>query len=429
MHATLKSWKRDISPVLLSVLVALMPLSFSIDLRIKALPVALLFVAGLWLLISSAPTRRSYRAAAPVWLVALLLIGFVALNVLVHGLGWRPLDRPAHVVLYLVVAAVFCQPLRMRLVWVGFSLTAMALGAVCLVQHYAFGVVRAYGLNGGASASAELATVLLGLALMALVQLLGSRTTPAEKMLHGVAMVFGMVGALLTQSRGPLLAFAPMAVLVLLLHARRTRQWRLSLLLIGALGLGAGMAMFTLHGAVAERFEAIGHEVNTFDSRSDARGAVRERLEMWRTAGRAFAEYPLAGIGIDRFDDYVRGEVAAGRSNVAIEDYNQPHNEYLEAAATGGAPGLLVLLLIFALPLRYFARRAMDADESVALPACAGLAVVGLYVLCALTDSVFYRVMPQSFYFFLVLGLALHIGRQFHGRETFEHGLATPASA
>lgn len=415
MFATLKSWQ----PATLSILLALMPLSFSIDQRIKALPAALLFLVGLALLVGSSQTRRSYRAAAPVVLMALLVVGFVALNVLLHGLGWRPIDRPAHVLLYLVIAAVFSQPLRMRLVWIGFSLSAVALGTVCVVQYYALGIVRAYGLNGGASASAELATVLLGLALVALVQLLGARAGRAEKIVHGVAMVFGMVGALLTQSRGPLLAFAPMAVMLVLLQGRRTGQWRLGLILLAGMGSGAALSMVSLQGVVAQRFEAIGHEVTTFDHRSDARGAVRERLEMWRTAGRAFAEHPLAGIGIDRFDDYVRGEVAAGRSNVAIEDYNQPHNEYLEAAATGGVPGLLVLLAIFALPLRYFARRVMDADEAVALTACAGLAIVGLYVLCALTDSVFYRVMPQSFYFFLVLGLAVRIGRELSLRTSF----------
>jgi O-antigen ligase len=33
-------------------------------------------------------------------------------------------------------------------------------------------------------------------------------------------------------------------------------------------------------------------------------------------------------------------------------------------------------------------------------------------MVCALTDSVFYRVMPLSFYFFVVLGMALLIGHQ-----------------
>jgi O-antigen ligase len=38
------------------------------------------------------------------------------------------------------------------------------------------------------------------------------------------------------------------------------------------------------------------------------------------------------------------------------------------------------------------------------------VALIVLYVLCALTDSVFYRVMTQSFYFLMVLGMAVRIG-------------------
>jgi O-antigen ligase len=421
VQATFKQWQ----PWILSILVALMPLSFSVEHRIKALPTVLLFLAGLIAIFSASQTRRSYRKAWPVVFAALLMMVFVFFNTWLHQLGWRPLDRPAHILLYLVIAAVFSRPLRMQLVWAGFSLTTIALGAACLIQHYVLGVDRPYGFNGGVSASIELATILLGLSLMALTQLLSSRTAIAEKALHITAMIFGMFGALLTQSRGPLLAFAPMFVLLVLLHARRTGRWRLSLLLVAGVCVCATVATFSMHDKMVARFEAIGPEVTTFDHHGGGRGAVRERLEMWRAAGRALVAHPLTGIGIDRFNDYVDGEIAAGRSNPAIGQYNQPHNEYLEAGATGGIPGLLVLLLVFGLPLRYFARHARDADEAVALPACAGMALIGLYMLCALTDSVFYRVMVHSFYFFLILGMALLIGRQLSSRRSsLEHAPA-----
>ena len=133
---------------------------------------------------------------------------------------------------------------------------------------------------------------------------------------------------------------------------------------------------------------------------------------MWRAAGRAVREHPWAGIGIGNFHQYVQREIAAGRSSPAIGRYNQPHNGYLDAAASVGAPGLLGLLATFLLPLGYFARGVRDADPAVHVPACAGVAVIILYLLCALTESVFYRVMPLSFYFFVVLGMALLIGRR-----------------
>ncbi len=407
VQATSKPWQTWA----LSILVALMPLSFSVSLQVKAVPPALLFLTGLALLIGSTACRRCYRVAWPPIAAAVVMIGFVVLNVLIHQLGWRPLDHPAHILLFLVAAACFSLPLRMQWIWAGFSLTAIVLGAVGVLQIHLFGIERAYGLNGGASASIELATILLGLSAVALVHFLAPGTRRWERLLHLVAMAFGMYGALLTQSRGPLLAFAPIFVLLVLLHARRTGRWRSSLLLVGAVCVIAGTATFSMRAEMATRFEAIAPEIASFDHRNDARGAVRERLEMWRTAARAFVDHPVAGIGVGKFADYTREEIAAGHSNPIIGRYNQPHNEYLEAAATGGIPGLLVLLGVFLVPLHFFSRFALHPDDEIALPASIAVALIGLYMLCGLTDAVFYRVMTQSFYFFLVLGLALRIGR------------------
>jgi O-antigen ligase len=393
-----------------SILVALMPLSFSLGWKIKALPQALLFLLGLALLAGVATIRRSYRTACPPMAVALAMIVFAIFNVLLHGLGWRPLDRPAHVLLFLVVAACFALPLRMRVVWIGFSLGAIVLGTTAMVQTHVLHIERPHGLNGGPSASIELATVLLGLSTMALVQFLAPATRRWERGLHLLAMGCAMYGALLTQSRGPLLAFAPVFLLLVLLHARRAGRWRTSLALVAAVCAVAGAATFGMRAEMVTRFQAIGPEVTRFDQSRATRGAVIERLEMWRTATRAFRQHPLAGIGVGQFDEYTRQEILAGRSHAAIGRYNQPHNEYLEAAATGGVPGLLVLLAVFLVPLYYFGRRLLDPDDEVALPAAVGVGVIGLYMLCALTDAVFYRVMTQSFYFFVVLGLALRLG-------------------
>ena len=408
MQAILKSWQ----PWALSVLLAAIPLTVSIDARIKVLAPAMLLCAGVWFVASSGATRRNYRQAWPVMAAALLFFACIVWNALQHRLGWRPIDRAAHVLLYLLIAAAFTRTLRLPVLWGGFGVCAMVLGVVCLQQHYVQGLDRAYGLNGGPSASIEFATVLLGLSLLALARLLGARTGGAERGLLLGAVALAVYGALLTQSRGPLLAFVPALALLLVWHARRTGHWRLTVLVLVGLGVGTGIAMRATHDELPERFAAIGPAVATYGDRQHVHSAVHERLDMWRAAGRAVREHPLAGIGAGRFHDYVEGEIAAGRSSPSIRRYNQPHNQYLEAAATTGIPGLLVVLATFLLPLRYFVRHVWDADEAVAVPACAGVAVVVLYMLCALTDSVFYRVMPLSFYFFVVLGMALLIGQR-----------------
>ena len=412
---------------LLSLLIALMPLSFAVRWHWKVLPLAVLLLTGLGLLVSRVATRNSYRHAWSVLLACGLGLLYPALNILAHGIGWTAFDVPSHILLFMLTAAVFSLPLRMRWIWLGFSLTAILLGSVCIVQHFVFGVDRAYGLNGGDWGAIEFAMVMLTLSLISMLQVLypaggHQARRRLETGLHGAAAVFGMYGALLTQSRGPLLAFVPVLLLLLLIYARRTRRWRQSLLLIGAIVVGGVLAGVSVHGVVVSRLAAVQSEVSSYDHQTLATGAVRERLEMWRTARQAFLDHPLAGVGIDQFGVYVRQQVATGHANSAIEKYEHPHSEYLEAAATGGVPGLLVLLLIFGLPLGYFVRHLRHTDSSVTILANAGVAVVGMYALCALSDNVFYRAMPHSLYFFLVLGFAISIGKLAPPQEGAQHG-------
>lgn len=397
--------------VALSLLLAVMPFSFAVSWHLKLLPAAVLMFSGLWLLASRASTRRSFRHARMVVAVCVLGLLYAALNILDHRLGWDAFDRPSHILVYLAVAAVFSLPLRMRMVWCGFSITAIVLGVVCIVQHDVLGVTRAYGLNGGSWGAIELAMFMLVLSLMALLQLLYLSGGWLERTLHAGGLVLGMYGALLTQSRGPLLAFVPVFLLVLLNYARRTGHWRRCLVLIGAVVCGGVLAGASVHGKVLARFAQVGTEVASYDQRSDELGSVGERLEMWHVASQALRDHPWAGVGLDQFGTYVRQQAAQGRASPEVAKYNHSHNEYLEWAATGGVPGLLVLLSIFGFPLVYFARHVQCTHQTVSVPANAGLVVVLMYALCALTDNVFYRAMPHSLYFFLVLGLAVLIGR------------------
>jgi O-antigen ligase len=397
---------------LLSALLAIMPLCFAVSTRFKAIPITILFLAGLWTLIRQPATRRRFRQAWPVVAACLLYVAYAAVNMLGHGLGWPSLDLPSHILVFVCMAALFARPLRGHLIGLGFSATACLLGGICLFQHYVQGIDRAYGLNGGEWGAIEFAMFLLVLALLALLQLPNLHNRRPEQCLHALGALLGMYGALLTQSRGPLLSFIAVFLLSIVLHIRRTGQWRRSLLLAIAILAGASVATLGVQREMMHRLAEVRVEVSTYDHVDDARGSVRERLEMWRTAWHAFAEHPANGVGLDQFGAYARQQVAAGKSNPSIDGYDHPHNEYLDAAATGGIPGLLATLLVLFVPLGYFIRRTQHPHDAVTLPALAGTAVTSMYVLCALTDNVFYRAMPHSLYFFLVLGLAMLVARQ-----------------
>ncbi|WP_201312522.1 O-antigen ligase family protein [Dyella sp. EPa41] len=402
--------ERRIAPLVSTLLLALLPLSFATPGRAKVALVGVLFFYGLYLLIANRQARAIYRGARPVTWLCWALVLFAAANILGHGLRWNEFDLPSHILLFLGITAVFTQPLRLAWFWRGLSMAAAVLGLVCIYQHYFQGAERASGIDGGDWGVIELAMFMLVLSLSGVVQLLRPQLAMPERVFHAGCAALGMFGALLTQSRGPLLACAPVFALVIGCSIYRTRQWRAPLVVLAGAVLVASGAVLLMRGEIVARFDAIGHEVRTYSS-NDTQGAVRERLEMWRVATRAFAEHPVAGVGIDQFGKYTQSQMKLGLASDSIAKYEHPHSEYLEAAVAGGVPGLILLLLLFGMPLVLFARRVFDPDDAVAVSAMVGLLTVAMYALCGLTDNVLYRSMPHSLFFFLVLGMTVQISR------------------
>jgi len=395
------------------VLLAVLPLCFAVSGRLKAVPMGLLFLAGLVLLASRAETRDIFRRVWPVVAVCLLRLLYDLGNFLGHGLDGNTLDLPGQTLLFLAIAAVFTLPLQQRVIAIGFSLTTLLLGAASMVQRYGMGADRPYGLNGGDWASVEFAMYLLVMALLSMLQAIRPDTRRADRWLHGVAVVVGLYGAVLTQSRGPLLSFAPVFLGLMSWQAIRTRHWKRVFIPLAATLLGMLAVTATLHREMVDRLADVPAQISEYgDNAAGSSGAIGERLEMWRTAWQAFTEHPLAGIGLDQFGVYARAQVAAGKASPTIASYVHPHSEYLESMVAGGVPALLVLLLLLIVPAAFFARHLNHPREPVACAAVAGLMVIGLYSLCAFTDNVFYRAMPQSLFLFLVLGLTVDIGRQ-----------------
>jgi O-antigen ligase len=393
-----------------SSLLAILPLCFAVSGHLKILPMAVLFLTGLALLAVRKETRLAFRLAWPVIAVCLLRLLYDIGNFLGHRLDWPTLDLPTQTLLFLAIAAMFSLPLKQGVIDAGVSLTALLLGAASIYQRYVLGAGRPYGLNGGEWAAVEFAMYLLVLVLLSMLQALRPGTSRKLRWLHVAAVVVGLYGAVLTQSRGPLLAFAPVYLGLMLWYGMRSRHWRRMLALFAVTVVGMLAVTATLRREMVDRLADVPVEIAGYNDHN-ASGAVGERLAMWHTAWQAFLEHPLAGIGLDQFGVYVRAQAAAGNANPVIAKYVHPHSEYLESLVAGGLPALLVLLLFFAVPLGFFARRLNHAQEPVAAAAMAGLMVVGMYGLCAFSDNVLYRAMPQSLYLFLVSGLAVSIGR------------------
>lgn len=402
-----KSWINRQWLRLLTLAIAVMPLAFAQSSRWKLLPFICLAIAGLALtrrLTTQTPTW--FAQIKPLIIVMLIWLAVALLNVFLHGIAGKSLGLTPQILIFLTTTPTFLVVRNRQVIWLAFSATGALLGGVALVQCYFLHAPRAFGLNGGPWSAIEFGMFQLTLCLLSINCLLSPQSTLPRRLFHGICASFALYGAVLTDSRGPLLAFPIMAGLLIYFHYR-TAPWRYFLAAIALVSAFSSVGLAVLRPELLTRLQQASLELQTYDARLNASGAVRERLEMWRMAWAAIQAHPWIGIGLGQFGPWIRQHIATGQANPSIGRYKNPHNEYLEAAATLGLPGLIALLGVFLVPLQFFIQQAIHPTAPGAEAARGGTMVIGLYMLCGLTDNVFYRAMPHSLYFFLVLGFAL----------------------
>ena len=394
---------------IVTLAIAFLPLAVAQSSHWKRLPFIILTLTGLWLICRSAAIRHHYHRIRSIVYAALSLVLITSLSVICHSNQHANLGLYPQTLLFLAIAAAFLLPVNRTAIWLIFSATGAFLGGVAWFQCYINGQPRPYGLNGGPWAAIEFGMFLFALALLTLNQMLSTNMSRLTRLFHAVCCAITVYGGVLTESRGPILAFPVMLCVLSNFYFRQTQGWQVALrhiLLPCCLGF---VVMIALKPPILSRFFAIIDEVESYNPQNNASGAIRERIEMWRASLIAVKEHPLLGVGTNNFGFYIQQQVDRGNFNPSIRRYRHPHNEYLEAAATAGIPGLLALLSLFLAPLRYFRRFALDKDPERASIARSGILLVGLYMLCGLSDNVFYHAMSNSLYLFLVLGFAMWV--------------------
>ncbi len=78
------------------------------------------------------------------------------------------------------------------------------------------------------------------------------------------------------------------------------------------------------------------------------------RLELWKSGLYSIADKPIFGHGYDGVKIARKKQVTEGKVAPVILQFDRLHNNYLDEASTKGSLGLIALLALFLIPLRYF---------------------------------------------------------------------------
>jgi O-antigen ligase len=96
------------------------------------------------------------------------------------------------------------------------------------------------------------------------------------------------------------------------------------------------------------------------------KASIESRAEFWRTSWAAAIDNPYTGVGIDSLGDYSRVYRSPSDALGINENFDNAHNQFLEAAATGGFPLLLLnsLFIVFTLIMFYRAQKKLGKFDA-----------------------------------------------------------------
>ena len=348
------------------------------------------------------------------WLVlSIVVMGFVWLLDSSDGAWrWGALDRPSKYLLALpCLFFLLAYAPNPRWLWTGITLGALGSGGIALYQIGVLHLPRAAGYTN----AIQYGNLCVLLALMCLV-LLATRPPGVQtwhRLVMAVGVVLGLVGSVLSQSRGGWVALAlifPALALVL----RPYIGWRQFAAGTAALLCALSVLVFVQRHGLEERLDMAVTEAQQFEQKGDAVSSVGQRLAHWQLAWDMGLARPLLGWGKSGYDAEKQRQVNAGQAHPFLLEFAHVHNEVLDLVAKHGLLGVLALLLFYGVPLALFwptrarvmvpaTNGGMQLDRTALALHLVGWTVPVAYIAFGLTQVFFAHNSGNVFYLFMVM--------------------------
>ncbi|REJ72963.1 MAG: O-antigen ligase family protein [Planctomycetota bacterium] len=220
---------------------------------------------------------------------------------------------------------------------------------------------------------------------------------------------FIMLGIALTFSRGAMVAFGVLVIVMLVMRLISLRQCAA----VGAAAMLLVLAVPQLTDRMLSLVPLVNSLGGTDGGMHQADGSLQSRAAETLAGVLMFAEHPLTGVGPGmyprHYPEYGQRMASMISGLKFKEEFRQPHSLYVELAAELGLPGLLLFLMIVGCVIRrlLLARRSCLPDRPLAANLALGFC---LAVFMYLATGLFIH-MSYIRWFWLMLGLATAAAR------------------
>jgi len=371
-------WLTSVAIFLLGALSLVIPSGYSLG-------AVVLFFAGVGLLVMR---RLPQFTAQDRWVIAALMAyALVSLaEVWWDAQGSRGIDKPIRFILAVpALWWVIAHPPKLAFLWGGIAVGAISAGSWAGWQKLFEGVSRA----GGHTHVIQFGNLSM---LLGVLCLAGLGWAVVQRQRNGwVAFMLlgamgGILGSLFSGSRGGWVGF-PIVLLVLYRAYGTGLSPKLKVAAIVAV-LTAGIAVYAVPQlGVQSRVHQAVSDINLYISGENRATSVGSRFEMWRGATLLIQEKPLVGWGSNGYEQAMAALGEKGVINQEAAQYGHAHNEFIDAFAKRGLIGLFVLLALYIIPMRLFAKQIKADNLAVRAIATAGVLLPVTYIDFGLSQA------------------------------------------
>ena len=229
------------------------------------------------------------------------------------------------------------------------------------------------------------------------------------KILFASASLFSLLGMSYYEGRGSWVA-ALLTIIVIFFFEKNKKK------IISKIGLFVLpiALIFTLYSSnflgFANRINSIYHDTTGYFIENNPQSSIGGRLEMWKAALLMSKENPIVGIGVNNFNFELHKLIDQGVISEHISTYKHPHSEYLSNFIEKGIIGLLSLMVIFLLPLKYSLKSLKPVDSNNPIFSIMVLAFVIFYLVYGIVNGVFDHQITTLFF---SVYMAIFIGLMF----------------
>ena len=226
----------------------------------------------------------------------------------------------------------------------------------------------------------------------------------------------GLLASLLSHARGGWVA-VPLLTLIFVWYARRfvspLQRWSAVALLAAVVLASYWIPATGVKNTVDRTITNVAGYLQS-DTDDETRGtSIGSRFEMWQAAWRIYRDNPVFGVGWGHYKRNAQSLVDKGERHPSTATWGHPHNQFLSAMANGGTIALIAIVLLFLVPAGLFIRciKAENTPNAQRL-ALAGLLLITAFIAFGLSEAIFERICPVSFFSFYMAALFAAIRTQ-----------------